>query len=95
MKQTSTEVAANSGNVTQNALSERLLDRNVIATIRGVNAIVVEWMNCQDGWILGDAVSATISMFCNAEVMEDAYGTYLELVLQGLRANHPETAGKE
>jgi hypothetical protein len=95
MEEMHTEVTDNGGNIGQEALCELPLDRDVMATIRGVNAIVVEWMNCQDGWVLGDAVSATISMFCDADVMEDAYGTYLERVLQGLRANCAEMTGKE
>lgn len=82
-------------NVAQVNPTERSMGNNDVATIRGVNAIVVEWMNVQDGWVLGDAVSATISMFCDADVMEDAYGTYLERVLQGLRANCAEMTGKE
>ena len=95
MKEMHTEVTDNGSNVRQEALCGLPLDRDVIATIRGVNAIVVEWMNVQDGWVLGDAVSATISMFCDADVMEDAYGTYLERVLQDLRANCAEMTGKE
>jgi hypothetical protein len=95
MKRTGMEVATSNDNATEDNLGEHSTGRDAVATIRGVNAIVVEWMNSQDGWVLGDAVSAIVSMFCDAEVMEDAYGTYLELVLQGLRANHPETTGKE
>jgi len=95
MKEMHTEVTDNGSNVRQDALCELPLHRDVIATIRGVNAIVVEWMNSQDGWVLGDAVSATISWFCDADLMEDAYGTYLERVLQGFRANCAEMTGKE
>ena len=95
MKEMHTEITDNSSNVTQNTLPERSVFTNDIATIRGVNAIVVEWMNVQDGWVLGDAVSAIIPMFCDADVMEDAYGAYLERVLQGLRANRAEMTGKE
>jgi len=87
MKGKDLKVATSGNDVTQEALCGLPLNRDVIATIRGVNAIVVEWMNSQDGWVLGDAVSATISWFCDADLMEDAYGTYLERVLQGLRAN--------
>lgn len=94
MEEMHTEATDNGGNVRQDPLCELSLDRDVIATIRGVNAIVVEWMNLQDGWVLGDAVAATISWFCDADLMEDAYGTYLERVLQGLRANCAGTTEK-
>ncbi|MHB8107488.1 MAG: hypothetical protein ACYDH4_08710 [Candidatus Cryosericum sp.] len=95
MNRTDVEVAKSNGKATQETLPECSMSEDAVATIRGVNAIVVEWMNLQDGWVLGDAVSATISMFCDADVMEDAYGTYLERVLQGLRANCAEMTGKE
>jgi hypothetical protein len=87
MKRTGMEVATSNENATEDNLGEHSTGRDAVATIRGVNAIVVEWMNSQDGWVLGDAVSATISWFCDADLMKDAYGTYLERVLQGLRAN--------
>jgi hypothetical protein len=87
MKRTGMEVATSNDNATEDNLGEHSTGRDAVATIRGVNAIVVEWMNSQDGWVLGDAVSATISWFCDADLMKDAYGTYLERVLQGLRAN--------
>jgi hypothetical protein len=95
MKRTGLEVATSNDNATEDTLGEHSLGRNAVATISGANAVVVEWLNSADGYVLGDAISAIVSMFCNAGVMAGAYDTYRERVLQDLKANCPETAGKE
>lgn len=94
MKRTSLEIVGKNDSETQEALSERSTSRDAVATIRGVNAIVVEWFNSGDGWVLGDVLQGIISCFCNAGIMEAAYDTYREHILQGLMASCPQTTEK-
>lgn len=95
MKGKDLKVATSGNDVTQETLSERSMGRDAVATIRGVNAIIIEWLNSGDGWVFADVILAIVSVFCDAEVMEGAYNTYRERVLQGLRVNCAETTGKE
>jgi hypothetical protein len=94
MKGKDLKVATSDNDVTQETLSERSMGRDAVATIRGVNAIVIEWLNSGDGWVFADVILAIVSAFCDAKVMEGAYDTYRERVLQGLTAGCPQTTEK-